>query len=63
MTFDLEHFNRIIPDRKKVMEEGQIVPKKGMDPEYDQSLENIESAERELEQYLSDQKRKLKSMV
>jgi hypothetical protein len=63
MQSDLDFFRKLIPDREKTVKEGQIKPKKGMDPEYDKALADIATTEERLEQYLYKQQRKLNSKV
>lgn len=46
-------------DHQKARSTGVITPKAGFDPEYDQALEGIKSCERELQDYLDRQKKRL----
>ncbi|XP_017268476.1 DNA mismatch repair protein Msh6 [Kryptolebias marmoratus] len=52
-------------DHQKARSTGVITPKAGFDPEYDQALAGIKSCERELQDYLDRQKKRLgcKSMA
>ncbi|KAM3606369.1 uncharacterized protein V6R79_014979 [Siganus canaliculatus] len=52
-------------DHQKARTTGVITPKAGFDPEYDQALTGIKSCERELQDYLDRQKKRLgcKSMA
>ncbi|XP_037541045.1 DNA mismatch repair protein Msh6 [Nematolebias whitei] len=52
-------------DHQKARSTGVITPKAGFDPEYDQALAGIKSCERELQDYLERQKKRLgcKSMA
>ncbi|KAI6241441.1 DNA mismatch repair protein [Aphelenchoides fujianensis] len=61
MREDLEHFKAFIGDRAKVLKEGQILPDREADPDYDQALRRIAECERELEDFLAEQQRKLRS--
>ena len=61
MDQDIDFFNNLIPDRAKTEKEGQIKPKKGMDAEYDQSIEDVQDAEQQLLDFLAEQKKKFKS--
>lgn len=46
-------------DHQKARTTGVITPKTGFDPEYDQALASIKSCERELQDYLDKQKKRL----
>ncbi|CAJ1067444.1 DNA mismatch repair protein Msh6 [Xyrichtys novacula] len=46
-------------DHQKARTTGVITPKTGFDPEYDQALTSIKSCERELQDYLDRQKKRL----
>jgi len=61
MVEDLKHFNQLIVNRDKAAKEGKIVPPKGMDPIYDESLEDVANAVAQLEEYLREEKKTLKS--
>lgn len=52
-------------DHQKARSTGVITPKAGFDPEYDQALAGVKSCERELQDYLERQKKRLgcKSMA
>ncbi|CAD5206742.1 unnamed protein product [Bursaphelenchus okinawaensis] len=57
---DLKHFNTLIGNRAKALEEGKIIPKPGIDTDYDNSLKGIEDAKQNLDEFLKEQKKKLK---
>lgn len=63
MKDDLDHFNTLVSDREKITKEGRIKPTKGMDPGYDQALADVDDAEKQLDQFLHDQQKGLKSKV
>lgn len=63
LAIDLKYFKELIPNRDKVLKEGIIKPKKGMGDEYDKFLEEVDNAEKEIEAYLTEQKKIFKSQV
>lgn len=46
-------------DHDKAKKDGVIVPNKGMDPEYDEAVQDIKSTTRELDSYLERQRQRL----
>ncbi|SCV00412.1 LAME_0G09538g1_1 [Lachancea meyersii CBS 8951] len=48
-------------DRKRAIEDGVIVPKLGVEPDFDESLRNIESIEKELADHLRSYKKRFKT--
>ncbi|XP_013386030.1 DNA mismatch repair protein Msh6 [Lingula anatina] len=46
-------------DQQKAKAQGVIVPSKGVDPEYDQSLDDIKSTQAKLDTYLDQQRQRL----
>ncbi len=44
-------------DHKKAVDSGKIIPKKGVDPDFDQAKKDRRQLEQDLEDYLKDQKR------
>lgn len=60
MAEDLKHFRTLIGNREKALQEGRIVPRPGLDADYDQSLETIEQRKQDLNDYLAEVRRKLR---
>uniref|UniRef100_A0A1I7RY21 DNA mismatch repair protein n=1 Tax=Bursaphelenchus xylophilus TaxID=6326 RepID=A0A1I7RY21_BURXY len=60
LAVDLQHFNALIGNREKALEEGKIIPKPGVDSDYDNSLKAIDDAKSALEEFLKNEKKKLK---
>lgn len=63
----LPHLEECLPgwsnafDYKKATEDGELVPKKGVEEDFDQSLEGLEAIEKELENKLKEYKKLLKT--
>jgi DNA mismatch repair protein MSH6 len=56
MDKELEFF-RVAFDHQQAAKEGTMIPRPGVDKQYDQALERIASVQAEAEKYLLDQKR------
>ncbi|KPM06281.1 DNA mismatch repair protein Msh6-like protein [Sarcoptes scabiei] len=50
-------------NHEKVLREGNFIPDKGVDEEYDKAIEEIQSAERQLNEYLNQQQLKFKTRI
>uniref|UniRef100_A0A914PH68 Uncharacterized protein n=1 Tax=Panagrolaimus davidi TaxID=227884 RepID=A0A914PH68_9BILA len=59
---DLSHFDKAF-DRAKAVEDGQIVPRRGIDKDYDTSLKKVAACEKACNEYLENVKRELKISV
>lgn len=58
MLEDLKHFKNLIGQREKAVSEGRIIPRPGMDKEYDDSLNEIEAANENLNELLKKEQKK-----